>query len=374
MIIHHDNFSTTREEESSAIRLLETKLASQVEAKPNPFYRLNSEDLKKLVLLPVAEGFGETVVFYGTEYASRGREIGDSRHAVEIEDINGYKTIGIVTVKGVGLRDPLNEGDYTYGGSAGLLGIDETTIDAGMGNFLRECGADIGDSIGLLRLPTKEFLQFLEAHGATEYASVLRKNEFEQRDVVPAMVRLSDPERLGDVFESKQSMHTSAMWMAAELTSNGKASFIARYDVPEEYLTQLENLTTETFTDAAAQNHARLLTWLIARNYAICLKNKVSADFSERQIGNLGKLHDFAATLDQPEADGVNQSTTSTFTTLLAETVIAKGKFLDEDEITKILSKVEEIFELDLTSEKNIVEEKAGLFVKKYSDPPFLTF
>jgi hypothetical protein len=379
MIKVEGDFSTTKNESAHAIELENSGIADQVEIKVNPTYQLNQEELREIVLLPVSDGYGREVVFFGTEYATRGREIGDAQEPVAIRDQNEYETVGVVSVKGAGLREPGNTSDHTYAGSAGILGVDEATLDSGFGNLLRQEGGNIGDTIGFIRIPPDVFLQFHDSHGSKDYADVLRSNGVEERDIIPAIIRLTDPERLDQVFSNLTSTQISAYWMLAELELNGAEKYADRYDLPPEYIDHLKKIGTGEFTQEDAKDHSKLLLWMIIRNYVICKRLGLEAEFSTTQIGNLGKLHDFPAAVDRVVSHNPDDQTeteedtipgsTSSLTTLIAETIVVKGEFLQLDDVVEVITDVENTLGEDLTPIKEKSREKVPSFEEKYSTP-----
>lgn len=360
---------TTLDQTTSVVPFREIGTMEGISMEVNRFYQIGAKELANHLYLPVKRGRGTEVVFSGSKYNTRGREVGDIGKPVVIQDKNGYQTVGIITSKGSGLRNPEESGDLVYHkGSAGLLGIEEATLDAGFGNILRENGANIGDCLAIIRIPPTMFMDFLLRSGADEYAKVLKSNGFEERTLIPVIVRLTDPERLEDVFNNLRNTLISALWMGAEYRINGKERYLQRYQLPENYTTHLKDLSESTFGDNEAKNHAKLLLFMIIRDYVISEQLHLNVDFSERQIGNMGKLHDFSTVLDLETTTNFHKPLTSTesLAITIADIFMARGKFLDEEAFQEVIATAQTIFDYNLEPLKATTMERFPSFRRKY--------
>jgi hypothetical protein len=228
----------------------------------------------------------------------------------------------VPAIKGLGISNLSRlESKRPYGSSMGVLGATEAAVDIGISEVLSDEGANVGDYLALISVPRVAFLQHYKdprTGGETgkAYAEHLIQNwkndpEYIGRKYIDGMVRLTDPERLhSSTFESPERLLNSARWLQAEYRANSKDDFDAYYQLPSALSAHLEytlGLTQEEINDPANQKkvenlakaQARLLAYIIMRNYVIAIKNEIDTSFSQKDIGNLGKLHDFPIAFDR---------------------------------------------------------------------------
>ncbi len=325
---------------------------------------------------------------------TRGREAGSALEPVllpkRLADGSTYHVVGIISVKGLGLRDLRWVAAQSHRKSSmGVVGITEAMIDVNVGELLTEDGAVVGDYIALLSVPKEVFFQHFEdaetgGSGGRTYAAHLRRfwrndAEYRNRDFIHGIVRITDPERL-DVrtFINPVLLLRSAAWLQAEMSANGKARFCEYYSLPLAYADHLQHrLPHESELGESSQSHhqvpetlsaqARLLAFIITRNYAVALRNGINTSFSYKDIGNLGKLHDFplamnkyATTQDthtREEADAYVRMTTYSFEQLVTGVFFNSGaqSYLTHDSFVAMCSHLNKHYQVKIDAE-NMIE------------------
>lgn len=425
----HPTEAFSRRTESPMIPFENSPIARSVQTEyiSNPTYGIEKDGLYRILYLPagknvVTEGGITRMVPLPVAPLSRGREYGSSLEPVLIESklgLNkGYKTLGIITLKGMGLRFLEHALSHSYRtGSSGVLGIEESQLDANMGDILFQEGASVGNAIGIIVTSKEAFLEHFEdpkigGEEGKQYARLMREawedeekeykkdpdgNIDQYRPSIPAIARITDPERLdprtfGDVNKliPIALLTSSAKWLQMEYKINGKEEFLKRYQLPESYIGHLELEITDPYEidqgkEASerdiqiAKSHAKLLTYMIARNYAICLREGVDTSFAQKDIGNLGKLHDFPLSLNflvkgesgdmvvDPELPLLKNS----FKTLVNDIFLREGSLISRNEMAEVLDEVSKRTGVKIETSE-IIEEPSQM--KKDESPFKLNF
>ncbi|MBP9819558.1 hypothetical protein KBC79_02350 [Candidatus Woesebacteria bacterium] len=336
---------------------------------------------------------------------TRGREAGSALEPVllpkRLADGSTYDVVGIISVKGLGLRDLRWVAAQSHRKSSmGVVGITETMIDVNVGELLTEDGASIGDYIAILSVPKEVFFQHFEdsetgGSGGKTYAAHLRKfwqndAEYRNRDFIHGIARITDPERL-DVrtFIDPVLLLRSASWLQAELSANGIDKFCEYYCLPPGYADHLqymlpqegelrEDIQLEQNVAHIVSAQARLLAYIITRNYAVALRNGINTSFSYKDIGNLGKLHDFplamnkyATTQDthtREEADAYVRMTTYSFEQLVTGVFFNNGvqSYLTHHSFVAMCSHLSKHYQVVIDAE-NMIELAESLHKPRQS-------
>ena len=343
----------------------------------NPIYGINLSDILRHMRLAGSGAKSTFSVFPGSEHVamSRGRETGDANQPVFIPEkapVAEYYTLGILSVKALGLRDlsraHVDSDLSAHKGDTGIASVSEIMIDANIGDLLVSAGAVVGNAVAVIRLPVEVFLAHyqdpqLGGEEGLHYANSLIAQWGDNPPInIPAMIRITDPLRLHHAtFSTPYLLYQSSRWIQAELAHNGLEKFSTRYNIPDKYLTFLldgsmdnADITNETTAESAntktvafAKSGARLLSYVICRNYVICLREHIDASFDPKDIGNCGRLHDFAISLDSNIANlgggGNTQHATQTFKSLVEEVILSESSVLKKHELISILEEIAQI-------------------------------
>lgn len=319
----------------------------------NQKYFAQDEDPQHLLQHIWVPGYGtyaEQVTFFGVEPGTRGRELGNAANPVFIKDRRtGYYTLGILTLKAAGMRNlttaPGEILEMQKPASAGVSGIDEVFKDAGYGDVLYDEGASIGNTVALISTSKEAFLTHYRSpnHGGLaggEYARLVTeawKNDHEYRPSINMQIRLTDPERIGfGFFTEERHMWTSAEWMQVELKANSQERFDARYGIPPGWS---DHLLSVTRSPEVAADQARLLSYIIIRNYALAARLNINTSFKLKEHGSLGKLHDFSpAIVDETGSlERLNTDFREVFTTELQ----LEDALLDNETLQQVVGEVQ---------------------------------
>jgi|GEM_PF-3516073 len=404
-VLPHPSPEITNRHFAKVVKFSESPIGKSSETiiQRNPRYQISEAELRERMYLS-GDGTSSVEKPLPQIYLSRGREAAAASEPVllpkQLQDGSTYQVIGIIGVKALGLRDLHSTAGQDYRKSSlGVAGVTETTIDMNIGDFLSEDGASVGDFIALLSIPKEVFFQHFEdpkigGSGGKLYADHLREawaadEEYKSRDYIDGLVRITDPERLDyRTFTNPYLLLSSALWLQAEMKANGKEKFREYYDLPEGYADhldgqirldqdKLENVGSHPDEQAIVQAQARLLAFIITRNYAIALQQSVNTSFSNKDIGNLGKLHDFLLAMNQlvpgkkeeggmivdPELPMTNYSFSQLAMDMFLD--VKGGSYLNPTEFVSMCEYLSDKFEVAIDGQKLIDERR-----KKDEAPP----
>lgn len=311
-------------EGSNTIKVIPFK-DSIIGKSPNTRVILNPRYSEQIPTLDALDGYlylpsvlsEETITFHVPDSVyNREREVGNTEKLFILQEKDGYKRIGVISLKAVGVKE-FSEGiakrtereSVTFG----IAESDEIMIDANMGDYLdQEQFSNVGNTLGMVSVSREDFLEHLRQVGYHTYASFLEGAGFLSPDKkgtpVVLLIRFTDPERFPDLgtnyfFEpDKQEefcsfLYRSQQLLYEELHLNGKTAFMSRYGIAsEEFIQHLINPPEEN--TESAKHHLGLLIYLIANNIFAVKKQNLYLDVDKRNIGNMGKLMDFAPSLD----------------------------------------------------------------------------
>ncbi len=293
---------------------------SAIEININPGYTITQEDLLDYLFIA---GNPETTQLYSLPKTilSRGRETGRTDKAVILSDKSGYGHVGCLLTKGLSLRWLL-DAQYFKAKTKdpnpiipGLTLFDEMFLETYIGDTLEDMGAHIGITIATLKISFRDLKQMYSSQGVLgqRYAEILSNvmsaKHLIDDDLVCASVRLTDPTRIDCEYfaffdedgkllpESFDQMVSSYLWLKEEFEFNQYEKFKDKFNVPEQYIRHFQKPTDKISTNDMIE-HAKFLLFVISRNFAQVMKTPFDAWFDQKDIGNLGRLHDFAISLD----------------------------------------------------------------------------
>lgn len=318
----------------------------------------NPAELLQYLWMPGYGEWSEKIPFFGSGPGTRGREIGDAGYPFFITNKStGYQDLGILTLKAGGMRwldkaIPEIEG-MTHPASAGVSGINESLRDIGFGDMLDDEGAVVGNTVAIIRTSKEAYLQHYEAghlvgeHGQA-YAAKMRQSwedDHEYRPSINMQIRHTDPERMAfGFFTQPPLLITSADWMKVELAHNSTPLFVEHYDLPSGYVDHL----LQPVDDAQyACGQARLLAYTLIRNFALAKRLQLDASFKLKEMGNLGKLHDFSVV--KVDETGQLPRAHADFAHVLETEIRRPDSLLSRTEVNRILEDVMSHTQIDLT-------------------------
>ncbi len=375
-VLPHPTPEISNRHPARVVRFIESPIgiSSETEVSLNPRYVISEEELRQKMYLS-GEGESSTVEPFPRIPLSRGRESGSSLEPIlvpkKLSDGSTYQVVGVIGLKALGLRELGSTTSQDYRSSSlGVVGVTEAMIDVNVGDFLSEDGASVGDYLAVVSTPKEVFLSHFEdpkigGEGGALYAKHLRDawsadDEYKDRKYIDGIARITDPERLDyRTFTNPYLLLSSALWLQKELQANGEEKFVEYYNLPVGYADhlkgviefdkdKLEDLDNNQDLGKTIQSHARLLTYIITRNYAIALKSGVNTSFSNKDIGNLGKLHDFPLAMNhlvesseksgEMVVDPTLPMTRKSFSDLAIDMFLDKkgGSFLEHDDFIKM--------------------------------------
>jgi len=264
---------------------------------------LSKENLAQALFAPSRNGKHAIPFHEGS--AVRSREFGSPREV--ILERNGIKYPGILTCKGIGLKEAndsvvkIAKTLETFGWEAGSLALDESTKDHTIAHSAWfEAGAYVGVPVAQIIVPIEVYLDYVATTTGAEVANSIREmrasNELYNKRALPKQVainvRFTDAVRMtaGSLKDRSQILQSYQLWRRiVELNDNGLGNLAERFEIPIVFFKHL----LEDNPNELERMQIELLLAIQVMNKAKLSRIGITTQISWKDIGLTGRLHDF---------------------------------------------------------------------------------